>query len=293
MATLRLPEKVYAIAGDVVVFNQLAVKIEMDHVSNDAYYAWLDRMTNTIGFLVPGAAIVEREDARTAPPLNTAVYYDTADYRILPTGSLLRTSCNRITHAFCAFKLAQDLHSVRSDHRFVFSGNDKRVIQTAPISDNAVAIVKKLLRRRDIVHPGTYLERHLGLMGDLLEPAICLEDYRYTFFVWLDNKDALRCSIDRFVVSDLRLPTRIRRKIPVSEVELAIYPRITPAVASDQRVLHLLRALSDSLCAEFNVSITEDIKYQRAARSLGLYKTSAQRNVGTPPDPEGSASEPI
>ena len=272
MIDLRVPEQIYTNAGEIVLFNQLAVKIEMDRVSNDDYYVWLDHMTVEIGSLVPGAKIVEKETARISPPLNIAVYYDTNDYRILPTGALLRTSCNRITHAFCAFKMAQDTHSVRNDHRFVFSGDEKHTIQTAPTSDAAIAIVKQLLSRKDIVHPGTYLEKHLGIRGEDLEPAICLEDYRYTFFVWLDGKDALRCSIDRFHVSDLRLPELAREKKPVSEVELAIYPRIDPEVAKSKRVVDLIKVLSNSLCEEFGVSITTDIKYQRSARVLGLYK---------------------
>src|SRR3954467_13828112 len=103
MVDLQVPEQIYKRAGEIVLFNQLAVKIEMDHVSNDDYYNWLDQITAEIGHIVPGAKIAEKENARVSPPLNTAVYYDADDYRILPTGALLRTSCNRITHAFCAF----------------------------------------------------------------------------------------------------------------------------------------------------------------------------------------------
>lgn len=269
--TLRVPEEVYTKQDAVTLFNQLAVKIEMDTVSNPDYFAWLDRTTAEIGRLVPGAQIAEKEHARTDPPLNIAVYYDTDDYRILPTGALLRTSCNKITHAFCAFKQAQDAHSVRGDYRYVFDGEEKRTIQLAPTSKEAVAIVSRLLARKDIEHPGTYLERAYGIRGEDLSPAICLEDYRFTFFVWLDREDALRCSIDRFSVVDLRLPESRRERKPVSEVELAIYPHLDPQVARDPRVVKLIEVLADSLCGEFGVRITKDIKYQRSARVLGIW----------------------
>lgn len=262
---------VYARERDIVIFNQLAVKIEMDSVSNEEYYAWLDRMKEALPRIVRGAEIAEKEGARSAPPLNTAVYYDTADHRILGTGALLRTSCNKVTHAFCAFKLAQDERSVRRDHRYVFEGEEKRVIQRDPTSDEAVSVVKRLLSRADIEHPGTFLERHYGINGTELAPAIVLDDYRFTFFVWLDKKDALRCSIDRAFVSDLRLPAGERVKKPMSEVELAIYPRISPAIAEDGRVVELISVLAGALCRELGVKITTDIKYQRAARALGFY----------------------
>jgi hypothetical protein len=272
MTDLQLPsdEPVYAREGSVVVFNQLAIKIKMDTVSNPSYFKWLDRMTVEIGENVPGAQIAEKETARTAPPLNTAVYYDTVDYQILPTGALLRTSCNRITHAFCAFKRAQDGHNVRRDHRYVFEGEEKRTIQEDPTSNDAVAIVRRLLARKDIQHPGTYLEQSHGIRGEDLWPSICLDDYRYTFFVWLDQRDALRCSIDRAHVRDLRIPKRDREIRPFSEVELAIYPRIDPSVARDPRIVQLFHVLSASIQKEFGVSITRDIKYQRAAQTLGV-----------------------
>lgn len=274
MINLQMPsgEDVYSKKENVVVFNQLAVKIEMDSVSNEEYYSWLDQMTAKIGSIIPGAKIAEKEHARQSPPLNIAVYYDTDDYKILKTGALLRTSCNKITHAFCAFKMAQDEHSVRRDHRYVFDGEEKRTIQNAPTSKEAVAIVRRLLSRKDIEHPGTFLERHYGIRGEDLRPALSLDDYRYTFFVWLDGKDALRCSIDRFFVADLRLPEHEQVKKPVSEVELAIYPRIDPVVARDERVVDLIRVLSDSLCQQFGVKVTTDIKYQRSAKVLGIYK---------------------
>jgi hypothetical protein len=270
MNDLQVPQEIYRNVGSVVLFNQLAVKIEMDTVPNDEYYKWLDEQIACIGDIVRGAKIVEKPAARESPPLNTAVYYDTSDYRILPTGALLRTSCNKITHAFCAFKMTEDEHSVRNDHRFVFEAEQKRTIQMSPTSDEAVAIVRQLMARKDIVHPGTYLEQRLGIRGEDLSPAICLEDYRFTFFAWLDGADALRCSIDRFHVSDLRLPETQRTRVPVSEVELAIYPRVSEKVARDPRLVQLIGALRDSLCDRFGVSVTKLIKYQRSARVLGI-----------------------
>ena len=266
-----MPEHVYARQGNTVVFNQLALKIEMDSVSNQAFYAWLDRRKADIAQHVAGAEIAEKENARESPPLNTAVYYDTSDYRILPTGALLRTSCRIDTHAFCAFKHAQDENSVRKDYRHVFEGDEKRTIQRAPASPEAIAIVQRLLARTDIRHPGSYLEEYYGIGASTLSPSVYLDDYRYKFFVWLDKKDALRCSIDRAWVKDLRLPEKDQKQVPVSEVELAIYPRLDPEVARDPRVVRLIEFLADSLCREFGVRITTDIKYQRAARVLGIY----------------------
>lgn len=272
MYDLQMPpgREVYQRASDVVVFNQLALKVEMDDVSNEAYYAWLDRMRGELGREVPGAQIAEKPDARVAPPLNVAIYYDTADLRILSTGALLRTSCNRVTHAFCAYKGRQDGGGVRRDHRHVFDGIEKRTIQEAPDSPAAVAIVRRLLARADIDHPGTFLRREHGIDPTQLSPALRLEDYRFTFFVWLDGQDALRCSIDRAHVLNLRLRPEQRRREPVSEVELAVYPRIRPEVADDPRVVSTIEALARSLCHTFGVRVTSDIKYQRGARKLGM-----------------------
>jgi hypothetical protein len=273
MSSLQMPsdDGVYSTKDDgLVIFNQLALKIEMDSVSNEQYYAWLDDMAQGIGRCVPGAQIAEKPNARTSPPLNTAIYYDTRDYRLLATGALLRTSCNKITHAFCAFKMAHDEHSVRRDHRHVFAGEEKRTIQAAPASDAAVAIVKRLLARTDIEHPGTFLAQRYGIRGDDLMASVQLDDYRYTFFVWLDGRDALRCSLDRAHVTNLRLPESQRHSNPVSEVELAIYPRISPEVAKDRRVIDLIEVLSRSLCQTFGVRVTKSIKYQRAAQVLGI-----------------------
>lgn len=275
MTNMQMPQEVYAKKEAVILFNQLAVKVEMDSVSNEDYFGWLDRMSERIGGLVPGARIAEKENARQSPPLNIAVYYDTIDYRVLPTGALLRTSCNRITHAFCAFKMTQDEHSVRGDYRYVFEGEEKLAIQTAPTSNEAIAIVKRLLSRNDIEHPGKLLEKHFGIRGTELEPALSLHDLRYTFFVWLDNRDALRCSIDRATVADLRIPEPLREWKPVSEVEIAIYPHIDPQVARDPRVVELINVLSSSLCAEFKTRITREIKYQRSARVLGIHSAAA------------------
>ncbi|ACM20766.1 hypothetical protein Geob_2413 [Geotalea daltonii FRC-32] len=274
MDCIRMPseEAVYTVEpGKLVIFNQLAVKVEMDNVTNEQYYQWLDEMKDCIDGLVHGAKIVEKENARVTPPLNTAIYYDTEDYKILNTGALLRTSCNKITHAFCAFKEASDSHSVRRDHRYVFAGDEKKTIQNGPDSIEAVSIVKSLLKRKDIDQPGLHLEQKLGIRGTDLIPSIRLDDYRFTFFVWLDKKDALRCSIDRAHVSNLRLPEDKRKSCPVSEVELAIYPRISPEVAKDPRVVKLIEVLSQSLGNRFGVSITKKIKYQRAAQVLGIF----------------------
>jgi hypothetical protein len=132
MSYLRMPEFIYARTDNSVVFNQLAVKVELDSVANEEYFSWLDRRKSDIARHIIGAEIAEKPSARTSPPLNTAVYYDTADYRILPTGALLRTSCRIDTHAFCAFKQAEDEHGVREDHRYVFQDEEKRTIQAAP-----------------------------------------------------------------------------------------------------------------------------------------------------------------
>jgi len=269
--TLRMPDLVYAKSDAKVLFNQLAVKIEMDSVSNEQYFQWLDERRGDIGAAVKGAKIVEKEQARVTPPLNTAVYYDTPDLRILPTGSLLRTSCNKITHAFCAFKLAENDHGVRRDHRHVFAGYEKATIQADPTAPEAVAIVKRLLARDDIDHPGKSLEHFHGISGRELSPVLCLDDYRFTFFCWLDGQDALRCSIDRYAVRRLREPREPGVSKHVSEVELAIYPRIAPAVAEDPRVIAAIETLRDSLCQTFGVRVTKDIKYQRSARALRLW----------------------
>jgi hypothetical protein len=270
MTALKMPEVVYMKIDSIVVFRQLGIKIPMDTIKRADYFVWLDRMSSTIGSLVSGAQIVEKTEARVAPPLNTAIYYDSRDYGILPTGALLRTSCNRITHAFCAFKDSQSPDGVRKDHRFVFEGKEKKLIQDAPSSEAAVAVVKHLLCRKDIVQPGTYLERALGIRAEDLSPAICLDDLRYTFFVWLDGRDALRCSLDQFDVSDLRLPEGERTTRRLAEIEISIYPRIDDIVAGDPRTIELINVLQESLFREFGARVTREIKYQRSASALML-----------------------
>jgi len=267
---LRMPELVYDPSGDVVRFNQLAVKIEMDHVSNHDYFLWLDQAKQEIGDLVLGAEIAEKASARVSPPLNTAVYYDTEDYSILPTGALLRTSCNKITHAFCAFKDAEDDYGVRKDRRYVFSGEKKHLIQNAPDSAAAIGVVKELLARKDIEHPGVHLQRALGIDPTSLFPALALASNRFTFYVWLDKRDALRCSLDRYEVWGLRPLTEKEGRIPLSEVELAVYPRISTEISQDNRGVHLIEVLRDRLLRKFGGPVTHEIKYQRAARSLGI-----------------------
>ncbi|MGH3251093.1 MAG: hypothetical protein ACRDOI_33460 [Trebonia sp.] len=269
---LKMPEAVYFKDGSVVRFNQLAVKIEMDAVDNDQYFAWLDDMTRAVGAFTQGASIAEKAGARERPPLNTAVYYDTPDRALLETGALLRTSCNVVTHAFCAFKMAEDEHGVRNDHRWVFDGDEKRTIQKAPASPAAAAIVRTLMARRDVDHPGTYLERTHGIDPTSLSPSVALDSYRYTFFAWLDGLDALRCSIDRYFVWDMRGPDAYApgTKVPVSECELAIYPRLSAEISDDPRVVGLIEGLRDSLVERFSVAPTSLIKYQRAARALSI-----------------------
>lgn len=272
MTALEMPEgsKVYYQEDDVVIFNQLARKILMDGVSNTQYYDWLDAAKKDVATHVLGAEIAEKPSARKEPPLNTAIYYDTDDRDILPTGALLRTSCNKITHAFCAFKMKEDAGSVRKDHRYVFDGDEKRTIQQEPNSVEAVKIVQSLMRRTDIEHPGSYLQSQYGIDPATLKPSIRLDSFRYTFFVWLDGRDALRCSIDRYYTVDLRIPQSAQVRPEVVEVELAIYPRISSEMAGDPRTVDLISYLSESLCQTFDTNVTDDIKYQRCAQALKI-----------------------
>jgi hypothetical protein len=268
VTTSQKHDPVYTESGDFIFSNQLGVKIAMDSVSKEDYYAWLDDMIVTVGSMVPGAEIAEKQDARVSPSLHTAIYYDTADFQILPTGALLRATCN--AHAYCTFKAPADGHNIRRDQRYVFGGHDKAVIRQAPDSPEAVAIVKRLLARTDIEHPGTQLRMRYGIDPETLEPAIRLDDYRFTFFVWVDGNDALRCSIDCFEVSNLRLPSAARYSKSLVEVELNIYPRIDPEMAEDSRVQEAIDRLAASLCDRFGVSVISLIKYQRSARALGI-----------------------
>jgi hypothetical protein len=252
---------------NLVIFKQTGVKIAMDHVSDDEYFNWLDQMSDHLPQVVEQAQIAEKPDARTNPPLNTAVYYDTEDYKLLETGSLLRTSCNKITHAFCAFKVTRDKNGMRKDHRYVFQGDEKRLIQEDPTQPAAAVLVRDVLGRKDEMTPGPFLFEYYGITPDLLSPVLKIDNRRFGFYVWLNKEDALRCSLDRADVSGLRHPDRHGQ---FSEVELALYPRVKEHMARDPRVGQLLAALTDSLAKTFGVAITNDIKYQRAANVLGL-----------------------
>jgi hypothetical protein len=277
MPELQLPtgEEVFTKQGKVALFYQLGMKVDLTSVSTERYFAWLDGMKERLPRLVPGGEIAEKPDARVAPVLNTGVYYDTSDRQILTTGSLLRTTC-AVTHAFCAFKLAENSTSVRKDHRFVFQGRDKRVIQGSPASDEAVAIVKRLLARKDIEHPGTFLQRYHGIDPTTVSPSVMLKRYISSFYVWLDKQDALRCPMDRVYASNLREPPDRRTLRPFREVELMIYPHVDGAVANDPRLVQLIEALADSLREELGATVTHEIKYQRGARALGLFPAAAQ-----------------
>lgn len=263
-------EGVYSRSGSFAVFNQRDIKLEFkDSTSKAEYYRWLDDMTAQIGRLVPGAEIAEKSYARAEPRINTDVYYDTADYRLLHDGMVLRTTCNKNSHAFCAFKLAEGDHDVRRDHRYMFEGDDKLAIQTAPTSPQAVAIMKRLLARNDLEHPGLHLARATGIRASDLAPAICLEQYRHPFFVWLDGRDALRCSMDRAQVYNLRV-AGVPVRHPFSEIELPIYPHIEDEIAKDARVGELIQVLGQSLRLRFGVELITRSKYQRAARALQI-----------------------
>jgi hypothetical protein len=272
MPELQLPpgEDVFRKAGKVALFYQLGVKVDLTSVSTERYFAWLEEMKQQLPRLVPGAEIGEKSVLRVAPVLNTGVYYDTDDYQILETGSLLRTTC-AVTHAFCAFKLADNGKDVRKDHRFVFQGRDRGIIRGAPASREAVTIVKRLLARTDIEHPGTFLQRYHGIDPTTVSPAVIVKRYISSFYVWLDKQDALRCPMDRVYVANLREPESHRKLRHFREVELMIYPHIDNTVAQDPRLVQAIRALATSLHEQLGASITKEIKYQRGARALGLY----------------------
>ncbi|MBT2772747.1 hypothetical protein J7J47_10965 [Halomonas sp. ISL-60] len=260
---------IYEKTGNTTIFKQLARKIEMDHVSNEEYYNWLDNVTASIGDVISGAKIIEKKDARKNPPLNTAIYYDTDDLEILSTGALLRTSCNKITHAFCAFKAPEDEFGVRVDNRHVFDGEEKKTIQADPSSQDAISIVRRLMAS-DAQHPGRELEKVVGISCENLSPVLLLDDLRYTFYVLLDDKDALRCSIDRAHVRSLRENVGISSYVPVSEVEIAIYPRVSEEIANDTRLVSAVDFLTKDLMETFNTKVTKKIKYQRSAEALKI-----------------------
>lgn len=254
------------------VFNQLAVKVDMNQISDEDYFNWLNSIIEKAVNYIPGVAFLEKENVRSHPPLNTAVYYDTDDYQLLPTGALLRTSCSILTHAFCAFKMPEDEYGNRLDRRHVFEGENKKTIQLAPYSDDSICIVKELLSRTDIDHPGIFLKQIFNILPKMLSPAMILFGKRSTFYVRLDNYDILRCSIDRSAVTDYRNDYEGSNKKDFREVEISIYPRISETISKDTRVLDLIYYLVDSLTSEFNKEVIYDIKYQRGAKLLGLSK---------------------
>jgi hypothetical protein len=257
--------------GNLVLFNQFGPKLDFkNETTNAEYFVWLDSMTERISDQVPGAQILEKPNDRIDPRRNTGVYYDTDDYRLLHSHMVLRTTSNPKTHAFCAFKYGADENQVRRDHRHIFDGEEKRRIQLAPASAAAANIVRTLLSREDTRHPGTFLKEATGIAPDQLHPAICVAQYRYTFYVLLDGQDALRCSLDRADVANLRQPEASRGTGMFSEVELPIYPRIGPSMLADPRVIQLITSLSTALQESFGVTFVHDAKYRRAARILGL-----------------------
>lgn len=270
MNGLQVPEQIYSRHEDIILFRQLGQKIDLGHVPSQEYYRWLDSAKQDIGRRIRGVEIAEREGIRENPPLNTGVYYDTPAYDILPTGALLRTSCGKATHAFCAYKAAEDGEGIRDDYRHVFEGTEKKAIQDDPISDESVGIVRQLLRRTDVTHPGTYLQRYHGIDPLTLSPALALDSYRAPFYLWVDGKDALRCPFDRYLVYDMRIPHFEREKILVKEVELTMYPHISEETARDPRVLEAFQYLSTEICAAFGTQETKAIKYQRATQALGI-----------------------
>lgn len=264
-------EKVYDRKGDFAVFNQIGLKLDFSNdISDEDYYKWLDEMKENIGKLVSGAEIAEKSYARVEPRLNTGVYYDTDEYRLLKSGMVLRTTCNIKTHAFCAFKLDEDNRGVRRDHRYIFDGEAKKTIQMNPTSNEAIGYVKSMLSRTDIDHPGIHLEKMTGIKAEDLSPALCIKQYRHPFFVWIDSKDALRCSMDRVTTFDLRKNEIDREEIPFSEIELPLYPHLEDTMLEDPRLFEVINVLADSLKKRFGVKEIQDSKYQRGAKLLGL-----------------------
>lgn len=256
--------------GNFVRFNQRGAKILFpDDASNESYYAWLDGMVASIGGVVPGAEIVEKPAEREQPRRNSGVYYDTDVYDLLHGHMVLRTTSNPKTHAFCAFKLGEDEDGVRRDHRYVFEGEDKRTIQYGPTSLEAVAVVRRLLASDDMVQPGTVMREMTSISGESLSPALSVIQDRRTFYVWLDGQDSLRCSLDRASVRALRPEIRVRTG-SFSEVELAIFPRISAEMMKDRRTGELISCIAQSLAEHFQVRSIADSKYRRAAYLLGL-----------------------
>lgn len=261
---------IYAIGNGHNLFNQLAVKVEMDDVSDPDYFRWLDAVPGRIAKQIAGVTFLERDGVRQTPPTNIAVYYDTDDYALLPSGALLRTSCSVLTHAFCAFKMKEDQYGNRLDRRHVFEDEEKHTIQHAPYSPDAIAIVRRLLARKDIDQPGVFLKSEMGIDPSTLSPALVLFGRRSTFFVRIDDHDVLRCSIDRSAVADIRSDPECVHRKEFREVELSIYPKIPEAISSDPRVVEVIEFMRDDLCQEFDTKVTHRIKYQRGAELLGL-----------------------
>lgn len=256
------------------VFRQLAVKVDMNGVPDHEYFAWLDFVIREASGGTSKVLFLEKEGVRTDPPLNTAVYYDTVDYKLLPTGALLRTSCNKVTHAFCAFKMPETVSGTRLDRRHVFQGEEKKQIQTAPFCDASIAIVKRLLRRTDIEQPGMFLFEEFGISPEDLTPAVVLFGHRSTFYVRLEDYDILRCSLDRSQVMDFRKDPQGLDQKSFREVEISIYPRIKSEMAGDPRAISLIRYLTDSLTTRVSRPIIYEIKYQRAAAALGIVSST-------------------
>jgi len=264
-------DPVFVRSGDFVRFQQYGVKLDFpNEVGNEEYYSWLDEMIASIDRLVPGARIVEKEQDRSDPRRNSGVYYDTDDYRLLCGHMVLRTTSNPKTHAFCAFKYGADEKGIRRDHRYIFDGEDKFTVQTSPTGDAAVAVVKRLLSRQDVMHPGIVLAEATGIQPQDLTPALLLVQHRRTFYVWLDGEDALRCSMDRAEVTDLRSVGGTAKTGRFSEVEVPIFPRISPGLLDDPRVQELIDVLSGSVTDRFGVTVVHDSKYRRGARTIGL-----------------------
>ncbi|QKJ89265.1 hypothetical protein PMPD1_4367 (plasmid) [Paramixta manurensis] len=260
--------------GEYNIFRQLAVKVFADHINDESYYKWLDEVPLELKSRFPSIEFKERDWVRANPPLNTAVYYDTPGYDILPTGALLRTSCSRLTHAFCAFKMPEDSTGNRLDRRHVFEGEEKATIQNDPSGPASVGIVKKLITRHDVDQPGTFLEMATGISPDLLSPALVLKGHRTTFYVLIDGYDVLRCSIDRSSVLDFRASQDVEDPTnwkSFREVELSLYPRISDEIKDDPRVVQVIEALRDSLINRFDTHVIYDIKYQRGMKLLGKY----------------------
>lgn len=264
-------DPIFVRIGNFVQFEQYGIKLDVPNdVGDEQYYEWLDEMILRIGQLVSGAEIAEKAEARSAPRRNSGVYYDTEDYRLLREHMVLRTTSNPKTHAFCAFKYGEDEQGVRRDHRHIFEGPDKLAIQTNPTGETAVAAVMNLLSRQDIMHPGIVLKESTGLSPKDLKPALGLVQYRRTFYVWLDKSDALRCSLDRADVTDLRNVGDAPKFGHFDEVEVPIYPRISARLLDDPRVRELINVLSGSLTNRFGATEVHDSKYRRGARAIGL-----------------------